>query len=77
MFDIEELKSFKLPDLQQVAEQLKIDGYKKLKKGELLDAVLGFINKKIKLKIYLQKKRNRNANEFRIRKEKFNKKRLL
>ena len=44
MFDIEELKSFKLPDLQQVAEQLKIDGYKKLKKGELLDTVLAFIN---------------------------------
>ncbi|MFV0148180.1 transcription termination factor Rho [Empedobacter falsenii] len=44
MFDIEKLKSFKLPDLQQVAEQLKIDGYKKLKKGELLDTVLAFIN---------------------------------
>ena len=44
MFDIEKLKSFKLPDLQQVAEQLKIEGYKKLKKGELLDAVLAFIN---------------------------------
>lgn len=44
MFDIEELKSFKLPDLQQVAEQLKIDGYKKLKKSELLDTVLAFIN---------------------------------
>ena len=49
MFDIEELKSFKLPDLQQVAEQLKIDGYKKLKKGELLDAVLGFINNQPKV----------------------------
>ncbi|WP_313360743.1 transcription termination factor Rho [Empedobacter sp.] len=49
MFDIEELKSFKLPDLQQVAEQLKIDGYKKLKKGELLDAVLGFINSQPKV----------------------------
>jgi len=44
MFDIKELKSLKLPDLQNVAEQLKIDGYKKLKKGELLDAVLAFIN---------------------------------
>ena len=40
MFDIEKLKSFKLPDLQQVAEQLKVDGYKKLKKGELHDAIL-------------------------------------
>ncbi|MGV0941581.1 transcription termination factor Rho [Empedobacter sp. ULE_I140] len=49
MFDIEELKSFKLPDLQQVAEQLKIDGYKKLKKGELLDTVLGFINSQPKV----------------------------
>ncbi|WP_312356829.1 transcription termination factor Rho [Empedobacter sp.] len=49
MFDIEELKSFKLPDLQQVAEQLKIDGYKKLKKGELLDAVLGYINSQPKV----------------------------
>ncbi len=49
MFDIEELKSFKLPDLQQVTEQLKIDGYKKLKKGELLDAVLGFINSQPKV----------------------------
>ncbi|WP_313386977.1 transcription termination factor Rho [Chishuiella sp.] len=44
MFDIKELKSLKLPDLQNVAEQLKIDGYKKFKKGELLDAVLAFIN---------------------------------
>ncbi len=40
MFDIEKLKSFKLPDLQQVAEQLQVDGYKKLKKGELHDAIL-------------------------------------
>lgn len=44
MFDIEKLKSFKLPDLQEVAEQLKIDGYKKLKKGELLNAVLASID---------------------------------
>ncbi len=50
MFDIEKLKSFKLPDLQQVAEQLKIEGYKKLKKGELLDAVLAFINTQPKVK---------------------------
>ncbi|MGV0828844.1 transcription termination factor Rho [Empedobacter brevis] len=50
MFDIEKLKSFKLPDLQQVAEQLKIEGYKKLKKGELLDTVLAFINTQPKVK---------------------------
>jgi transcription termination factor Rho len=49
MFDIEKLKSFKLPDLQEVAEQLKIDGYKKLKKGELLNAVLAFIDNQPKV----------------------------
>ena len=49
MFDIEKLKSLKLPDLQQVAEQLKVDGYKKLKKGELHDAILVHIQNQPKV----------------------------
>mgnify|MGYP003603283861 CR=1 FL=1 len=49
MFDIEKLKSFKLPDLQQVAEQLNVDGYRKLKKGELHDAILAHLQNQPKV----------------------------
>ncbi len=50
MFDIEKLKSFKLPELHEVAEQLKIEGFKKLKKGELQEAIFAYIQNQPKVK---------------------------
>lgn len=44
MSDID-IKSLKLPALQDLAQQLKIENFKKLKKNELLDAISSFIEK--------------------------------
>lgn len=42
MFDLSQIKTKKLPELQEIAAQLKIKGYKKMKKGELADAITNF-----------------------------------
>ena len=39
MFDLSQIKTKKLPELQEIAAQLKIEGYKKMKKGELANAI--------------------------------------
>ncbi|WP_395093856.1 transcription termination factor Rho [Vaginella massiliensis] len=42
MFDLSEIKTKKLPQLQEIAAQLQIVGYKKLRKGELIDAITAY-----------------------------------
>ncbi|ADX67921.1 transcription termination factor Rho [Weeksella virosa] len=51
MFELSQIKKSKLPELQQMAAQLKIEGFRKMKKAELSDAiisVLGEANESIK-----------------------------
>ena len=39
MFELSQIKTSKLPELQEMAEQLQIQGFKKMKKGELVEAI--------------------------------------